>query len=206
VGGFGGVAGLAHLLREQAFQALVDATHAFAAQMSQHAVSAAHSAGVPLLRVENRAWSTVEGDRWLRVPDMRAAAQALGAQPRRVFLSVGRLEAHAFLAAPQHDYLVRAVDPFDPGLPRARVLAARGPFALEHERKLLVDERIDVLVSKNAGTRATYAKIEAARLLGLPVVMVDRPVLPEATVVHSVEDALSWLEALHGKASMERGV
>jgi precorrin-6A/cobalt-precorrin-6A reductase len=206
VGGFGGVEGLVGFLRDGGYHALVDATHAFAAQMSAHAVAAADITGTPLLRVEKPAWQAQPGDRWLEVADMHAAARALGEAPRRVFLSVGRLEIAAFAAAPQHDYLVRAVDPFDPGLPRARVLCARGPFALDAELELLRDERIEVLVSKNAGTPATFAKLEAARALGLPVVMVARPALPPAEVVGTVEAAVQWLEALHGSASSRRGV
>jgi precorrin-6A/cobalt-precorrin-6A reductase len=207
VGGFGGVEGLAAFLREGSYAALVDATHAFAAQMSAHAVAAAERTGTPLLRVELFAWQPTPGDVWQEVADMHAAAQALSSQPpRRVFLSVGRLEIAAFAAAPQHHYLVRAVDPFEPGLPHARVLCARGPFALADERALLREERIEVLVSKNAGTPATHAKLVAARELGVPVVMVARPRLPAATVVGTVEAALAWLEALHDAPSSRRGV
>jgi precorrin-6A/cobalt-precorrin-6A reductase len=199
VGGFGGVPGLIEYLQAERCAALVDATHPFAAQMSRHAAQAAQATGTPLLRVECSPWQRVAGDRWLEVPDMAAVAAALGERPLRVFSSVGRLEVEAFQAAPQHDYLLRAVDEFEHGLPRARVLAARGPFELEGERALLVRERIDILVSKNAGTAATYAKLEAARALQLPVVMVARPVLPQVPTVSSVESALGWLQALRDR-------
>ncbi len=206
VGGFGGVPGLVACLQEQRFDALIDATHAFAAQMSHHAVTAAEAAGIPLLRIEIPAWREGVGDHWQNVPDMQQAALALGPAPRRVFLSIGRLEVAAFAAAPQHDYLIRAVDAFEPPLPRARVLALRGPFVLNAERALFTRERIDIIVSKNAGTAATYAKVEAARDLFLPVIMVERPRLPQAQTVASVEQACAWLEAIHGALSRRRGV
>ena len=136
---------------------------------------------------------------------MHAAAQALTPEPRRVFLSIGRQEVGAFQAAPQHDYLIRAVNAFDPGLPRARVILARGPFELESELALLEREAIEVIVSKNSGTSATYAKILAARKLGLPVILVERPTLPEAEVARTLEQLVSWLDALHC-ASVRRGV
>jgi precorrin-6A/cobalt-precorrin-6A reductase len=199
VGGFGGVPGLIEYLQAERCAALVDATHPFAAQMSLHAALAAQATGTPLLRLECPPWQPVAGDRWCNVPDMAAAAAALGEQPRRVFSSVGRLEVEAFHAAPQHDYLLRAVDDFESGLPHARVLAQRGPFELDDERALLASERIDILVSKNAGTPATYAKLAAARELGLPVVMVARPVLPVVPTVATAESALHWLHTLQGE-------
>jgi precorrin-6A/cobalt-precorrin-6A reductase len=200
VGGFGGVAGLIEYLQRERIAALVDATHPFAAQMSTHAVLAAGATGVPLLRLERAAWRARPGDQFIEVADMHAAAFAIGVMPRRVFLSVGRLEVAAFAAAPQHAYLIRAVDAFDPqqnGLPHARVIAARGPFDLAQERALLERERIEVVVSKNSGTPATYAKIEAARALQLPVIMLARPPLPAATCAASIAEVATWLAALH---------
>lgn len=194
VGGFGGTEGLCQHLRRERYRALVDATHPFAAQMSRNAAQAAALCGVPLVRLEGPPWSPVEGDRWLQVATMAEAAAALGAAPRRVLSTVGRLEVGAFAAAPWHEYLIRAVDAFEPPLPRARVLTARGPFELSAERALLERERIDVLVSKNSGTPSTYAKIAAARELAIPVVMVSRPSLPAVTTVPDVSVALAWLE------------
>jgi precorrin-6A/cobalt-precorrin-6A reductase len=210
VGGFGGADGLAAYLEREAFRALLDATHPFAAQISRNAALAAAACGVPLARLEPPPWSSTAGDRWTTLPDMAAAAQALasapfGDEPRRVFLSIGRLELDAFAAVPWHDYLIRAVDPFEPRLPRARVIAARGPFALPDELGLLQRERIEVLVSKNAGTASTRAKLDAARQLGLPVLMVARPRLPAVPLLADAEEAHAWLNGLHG-TSMRRGV
>ncbi|HEX5659763.1 MAG TPA: cobalt-precorrin-6A reductase [Polyangiales bacterium] len=196
VGGFGGAEALGVFLAR--FDALIDATHPFAAQISANAVVAARAADVPLLRLVRPAWP--REDTWVEVASMRAAAQALGDAPKRVFLTIGRLEVGAFKHAPQHHYVVRAVDAFEPDLPDAKVIAARGPFRLDDERALLERERIDVLVSKNAGTPATYDKLRAARERKLPVIMVARPVLPDAPEVATVEEAEAWLR--HGS---ERG-
>jgi precorrin-6A/cobalt-precorrin-6A reductase len=204
IGGFGGVAGLCDFLRAGAYDALIDATHPFAAQMSCNALQAAQALQLPLLRVERPAWPQFEGDCWHEVEDMQAAAKALGPTPRRVFLTIGRLEIDAFSSAPQHHYLVRAVDPFELPLPAAKLITARGPFDVSAERELLQREAIDVIVSKNAGTTATYAKIAAARALALPVIMVRRPQLPAAETVATVDAALSWLTSHHG-ASQRRG-
>lgn len=199
VGGFGGGSGLVAFLRAGEYQALIDATHAFAAQISRNAAYAAQTLGLPFLRLVRAPWQRQGGDLWQEVPDMQAAARALGVPSRRVFLSIGRLEVEAFCSVPQHDYLLRAVEPFVPpaGLPRARVIAARGPFSVADELALLERERVELLVSKNAGTPSTYAKIEAARVRSIPVVMVARPFLPPAAEVATHEAALAWLQALH---------
>ncbi|HET6334886.1 MAG TPA: cobalt-precorrin-6A reductase [Polyangiales bacterium] len=204
IGGFGGLDGLAEFLIRERFAALVDATHPFADQMSSNACAAAQRVCVPLIRLERAAWRALPGDRWIEVANMAAAVSAIGETSRRVFLSVGRTEVDAFRVAPQHEYLIRAVDTFMPELPRARVLAARGPFALADETELLTRERIEVVVSKNSGTDATYAKLEAARALALPVIMVARPQLPAAPLAHTLSEIEVWLEALHRSAPDQR--
>lgn len=197
IGGFGGVAGLEGYLRAERIGAVVDATHPFAARISAHAAQACTSLGVPLAVLTRRPWTPVEGDRWSEVADVPAAVAALGPVPRRVFLTVGRLSLPAFAAAPWHDYLVRTIDPPEPAenLPSQRLLLARGPFSMEDECALLTRERIDIVVSKNSGGAATSAKIEAARRLGLPVIMIARPAMPAVPVVTDAEAALAWIEA-----------
>ena len=194
IGGFGGVEGLCAFLDEHAVTALVDATHPFAEQMSANAVEAARRMGVPLLSLQRPAWQARDGDRWSEVLDARAAMQALGPAPRRVFLTTGRLELPAFLAAPQHFYLVRSVDPPEELPPRARLILARGPFAEADEIRLMQEEAIDILVTKNSGGSATYGKISAARRLGLPVILLRRPKTAEVETVATAQEALAWIE------------
>lgn len=197
VGGFGGTAGLIAYLQAQRITQLIDATHPFAAQMSQHAIEACAATGIPLLALERPAWAPVPGDLWTEVPDMAAAAQALQPQHRKVFLAIGRKQLGAFSSAPDHDYLLRVVDPLDdaPALPRHTTLVGRGPFALADELAMLRAHAVDCVVSKNAGGPDTYAKIEAARLLQLPVILVARPVLPARARCETPEQAMQWLSA-----------
>ncbi len=196
VGGFGGVAGLADWLRAEGISHVVDATHPFAAQMSRNAVEAAAATGIPLIALEREPWKAGEGDRWTDVPDLAAAVAALGEAPRRVFLAIGRQTLDAFAGAPQHHYLLRLVDPpTEPlPLPRAEAVIARGPFTLEGDRALLKAHRIEVIVAKNAGGAGAEAKLVAARELGLPVVLIDRPWVPERRVARTVGEVMGWLE------------
>jgi precorrin-6A/cobalt-precorrin-6A reductase len=206
-GGFGGVAGLAEYLREQRIDVLVDATHPYAAVISANAAEAARVSSVKLLALRRPAWRKVAKDNWIEVDSIEHAVPAIGEAPLRVFLALGRKELRPFESAPQHVYLVRSVDRVDPPLavPHAHYIVARGPFSEAEDRALLQQHRIDLIVAKNSGGEATYGKIAAARALGLPVIMLKRPALPEVDSVATVDDALAWLD--HALTlSTERGV
>jgi len=196
VGGFGGIDGLAAYLREHRIDLLVDATHPFAAHMPHHAASAARHCQVAHLRVCRPAWTPQPGDRWHVVRDLEHAADALRAfAPVRVFLTTGRQELAPFARVDDAWFLVRAIEePSEQPLANVSIVLARGPFAEPDERALLVEHRIDVIVSKNSGGHAAEAKLAAARSLGLPVVMVARPPGPDVPTVETAEEALAWME------------
>jgi precorrin-6A/cobalt-precorrin-6A reductase len=195
-GGFGGAEGLARYLRDERIEVLIDATHPYAAVISANAAQAAKAAGVPLIALRRPAWSKIDGDDWIEVDSVADAVAALGAAPRRVFLAQGLKELQPFAAAPQHDYLIRSVDPVDPPLkvPHAAYIVARGPFSATEDRALLERHGIEIIVAKNSGGAATYGKIAAARALGLTVIMLKRPALPEVESAATVDEVLAWLD------------
>lgn len=207
VGGFGGVAGLAGYLRSHRVTHLVDATHPFAATMSAHAVEAARLAGIAHIALTRPAWEPVAGDRWTRVSDIEGAVAALAGPARRVMLALGRMHVEAFAARPQHHYLLRFVDmPDDPPvLPRHTLIVDRGPFTADGDRSLMQVHAIELVVCKNAGGVGAEAKLIAARQLGLPVLMIDRPAVPDRAEVYRLEDVLAWLGHDTGSGT-ERGV
>ncbi|HZU64440.1 MAG TPA: precorrin-6A/cobalt-precorrin-6A reductase, partial [Novosphingobium sp.] len=135
------------------------------------------------------------GDRWQPVADMAAACAALPQAPARVFLAIGKQQLDVFAAAPQHVYLLRLVDP--PAaplpLPHAEVVIDRGPFGVEGDIALLRRHAITHVVAKNAGGAGASAKLAAARALGLPVLLVERPQLPPRRVLGEVNAVLGWL-------------
>jgi precorrin-6A/cobalt-precorrin-6A reductase len=196
-GGFGGAEGLAAFLRENFIAAVIDATHPFAVNISANAAAACRQERIPLAILTRPAWTPAPGDRWIDAEDGAAAATALGEEPRTVLLAIGRQDLSAFRGARHHRYLVRSVDAVAPAdLPAgARQLLARGPFDTAGELQLLRDERIDIVVSKNSGGDATYAKIAAARQLGLPVIMVRRPQPRTPGAMHETSTVLAWLDA-----------
>lgn len=198
VGGFGGVPGLTRYLREEGIDAVVDATHPFAARITANAVAACAAAGVPRLRLDRPAWKPVPGDDWRQVPDLQAAAALLPALGSRAFLTVGSSELWPFKEVPGVWFWARMIEPpAAGGLPETfTIVQARGPFSLDDEEAFLRRNRIDVLVTKNSGGDAAAAKLAAARGLRVPVVMVDRPPSPPGDGAPGIAETVEWLRPI----------
>lgn len=194
VGGFGGVSGLADYIRRERITHVIDATHPFAAEMSRHAVQACAQTGTPLIALERAPWTKAPGDTWIEVADVTAAAAALPETPANVFLAIGRQHIAPFAAKPQHVYTLRFVDPPEAPLPFvADVIVSRGPFTFDGELETMRARDIAWIVARNSGGDGARAKIDAARMLGLPVIMIARPRLPERLRVESVAEIMHWL-------------
>ncbi|MEN8709272.1 MAG: cobalt-precorrin-6A reductase [Paracoccaceae bacterium] len=200
VGGFGGVKGLAYYIAQEQITHVVDATHPFAAQMSDHAVRACAMTGRPLCALTRAAWEAQAGDRWLSVPSIEAAVATLVGRRRTVFLAIGRMHIDQFAAQPQHRYILRLVDPpkTEPLLPDHVSIISRGPFEYDDDVELMRKHRVDVIVSKNAGGLGARSKIDAARDLGKQVIMIDRPAVPARVETFSAQEALEWVAAHSG--------
>lgn len=193
IGGFGGANGLAAFLRSETFDAVVDATHPFAATITANAAVATSAAGVPLLVLRRPGWDV--DPMWTLVPDMAAAASwVLDWSGESVFLTTGRRDLAVFATDSAHRFLVRTVDPPDGELPpKMTLLLDRGPYTVEGETALMREHDVGLLVTKNSGGPLTEAKLAAARALGVQVLVVDRPSLPPGvTAVDTVGDAFSW--------------
>ena len=195
IGGFGGEAGLVRYLQTEQIDLLIDATHPFAAQISRNAAGAADRVGIPRLMLIRPAWTRSPEDNWIEVESVEAAVTAIPASAERIFVTIGRQQLAPFATLTDKWCLMRSIDPPDLSilLPPGKLLLERGPFNLERERELLREYQIQAIVSKNSGGDATYAKIIAARELGLPVVMVQRPIVPAGEIVTDVAGAMEWL-------------
>ena len=195
VGGFGGANGLADYISRENITHVVDATHPFAVEISHNAVAACMSNGTPLIALVRPPWVKEPGDIWTEVIDIASAVSALPAEPARVFLAIGRQHIAPFGAKPQHAYTLRFVDPPHEALPlaNAEVLVSRGPFSFHGELDMMRARRIEWIVARNSGGAGARAKIDAARELGLPVVMIKRPELPDRMRVESVVEVMHWL-------------
>lgn len=194
IGGFGGVDGLRTWLHDERIDAVVDATHPFAATMTAHAASACGDLGVPLLVLARPQWDT--GTATVVKSDTEAAEEVARQRYSRIFLTSGRSAINAF-AGSDAWFLIRVVTAPDTLPRRHRLVLSRGPYRFDDELHLMTRHRIDALVTKNSGGAMTRAKVDAAAALGIPVVMVARPPLPDGvTTVGTVEAAARWVAGL----------
>lgn len=189
-GGFGGAGGLTDYLKEVGADLLIDATHPYAAQISAHAAEAADAAGTPRLHLDRPAWVEQEGDRWVHVKDIGAAVREISRKSDACLITTGVNGLDAFTPIVTTKLFVRLIEkPETLPLRDAEVVIGTPPYKKDDEVALMQILGIDLMVTKNAGGDATYAKIEAARTLGIEVIMIDRPALPPGEAVASVDEA-----------------
>lgn len=198
-GGFGGADGLARYLREEKIAYLINATHPFADQISTNAAAAAATTQVPLLRLLRPGWQAQADDRWIMAQDIAEAASLCRREGGHIFLTTGSNDLAAFAGIHNAHFVVRVVDaPEVMPLHDCVTITARGPFSLADELALMAEHHVNLLVTKNSGGDATSAKLEAARKLGLPVIMVERPAIalePQSPITNGVDEAIEHLLA-----------
>lgn len=204
-GGFRQFGGLNTYIQQQNISAILDATHPYAKLMSTTAVDAAKACHIPCWRFHRSAWQASEGDHWQHYPDWQTLASQLSAF-KSVFLSCGQLtqtQVDGFLIFPQQQQLLRTAAQAHVNRPNSmQWVKAIGPFDLTTELELLKRYHIDVIVSKNSGGDATSAKLDAARALNIPVMLLQRPTLPKADAAFNQRDAcLSYIASYYRRGS-----
>ncbi len=209
-GGFGGANGLTSYLTTNNIDAIIDATHPFATKISANAHLAAASAPCPIVHLWRAPWQKTSNDHWIEVPTMQAAATCLKPDHSPIFLTIGRLELNQFLERSDLTFLTRAIEPPKSSDPvksdritqhpteawpdNFKFIYAKGPFTYKEEEALIKQHNIKAIVTKNSGGDKAYAKLEVARALNLPVIMIERPEKPNGPCVSTTKEALTWLE------------
>ena len=196
VGRFGSAEALQAVIEAEGYGAVLDATHPFADRISHQAHQAAQALDLPHAQVLRPTWQPGPADRWHTAPDADAAARLL--RPgQRVFVTSGQETVQALRAGSQARLWVRqkASTPRQVW-PDVTYVPGHGPFSTEDECKTFRDLQIEALVTKNSGGSASRSKLDAARALGLPVILIDRPARPNCLRLNSVEAALAWVATL----------
>jgi len=196
VGGFGGADGLADYLLGESIGAVIDATHPFATQITDHAVQACRNADVGYLRLDRPEWVVPSDTDVIFVPDAAQAARLVARSSSSAFLTIGRKDLAAFESLGKAKLLIRAIEAPDPALKfdNATFVTARPPFTLDDEIALMEAHQIDTLVTKASGGEATRAKLDAAAKIGARIILLRRPPPPDGERVFSVGEAVAWLD------------
>ncbi|MEO4041650.1 cobalt-precorrin-6A reductase [Hoeflea sp. CAU 1731] len=191
IGGFGGVEGLETFLRAEGIDILIDATHPFAASMSLHAAEAAGRIGTPLLTLLRPAWKRRTGDRWTEVGGLNEAALAVP-EGACAFLALGSQHISAFAERTDAHFIVRMVDRpgQTPPLASCELVIRRPGETVADEIDLFRSRSVTCVVSRNSGG-GSYEKIQAARELGIPVIMIARPAPPPGATFATVDALLA---------------
>lgn len=194
-GGFGGVEGLSAYLRDGQFEACINATHPFAAQMTENARLAATATGIPLLRLARPGWKRLPDDIWNEVESIESAVEAVG-RDDIVFLALGAQGSRPFARLAYARFVIRTSDPvpMEARWSNARYLTGLPNHESVLESDVFQENHVSLLVARNSGGDRGYAKIAAARSLGLPVVMIAPPKESGGRSVTCVPDAVAWLK------------
>lgn len=198
LGGFGGAEGFTHYLQEAGITAVLDATHPFAKDISHRSAAICKELGIPYCLYVRPPWVPEAGDTWTMLKDEADAARYI-ARGATVFLATGRKTLERFANLSSCHLICRQIDPPNGPFPfeNGEFLIGRPPFSLKDEIALFKSLGVDWLIVKNAGGTASFSKLEAARVLGLNVGMIERPDLPEALSVSTIGQAINWGKA-HG--------
>ncbi|NVK33871.1 MAG: cobalt-precorrin-6A reductase [Rhodobacteraceae bacterium] len=199
IGGFGGATGMAHYLQSEEVDLVIDATHPYAAIISGNAVIACNKTKVPLLRLVRPEWKADEADQWEHFPNIVALSNALpeGARP---FLAIGKKQIGTFLHRSDVSAVVRMIETPEMPVPSSWQLIQSRPLdTVEAEQALFEENNITHLVCKNSGGSRSYAKIEAARALELPVLMIDRPPLAPAESFEEIDELIGKCSELFAR-------
>ena len=197
IGGFGGRGEQEKYIKDNGFKAIVDATHPFAHRITTRTANIARALGVPHLMLRRPGWVPGDGDDWTFLDKGQDAAQHIPVGAT-VFLATGRQTLQEFSNLADRTLICRQIDPPDGPFPfpNGEFLVGRPPFSVEDEMALFQARKVDVLVVKNAGGALSRTKLDAARILGIPVLLIRRPPLPPGPRVSDVEAALAWVRAL----------
>ncbi len=191
-------------IREQGIHILVDASHPYAVNVSRNAMEACHREGIPYLRYERDITQITYKN--IHVAHSYEEAAALSSSlGRHIFLTTGSRNLEKFVQAkeladcvltarvlPTSEVLSRCEEL---GLSPKQIIAMQGPFSKEMNLSMFQQCQAEVIVTKNSGIiGGTDTKIEAAKELGLPLVLIDRPVLSYDHVAHTYDEVIRFVE------------
>jgi precorrin-6A/cobalt-precorrin-6A reductase len=195
--------GMAALVCRQHIRAIVDVTHPYASEVRATAAHVAERMHIPYLTYV-RPGSIAPDDGVRQVASHQEAAEAAFAVGKSVLLTIGSKHVAPYVAEARRTNIplvarvlahVESLQACrDAGLPEDCIISGRGPFSVEQNRRLLRQFEIGVIVTKDSGDRGgVREKLEAARLEGCQVIVVDRPKVPVAKACATLPELVGGL-------------
>lgn len=181
---------------------VLDATHPFAVRITRIAQEVCQRLGVPLVRYERPDWTPPDGTHL--VDSFAEAANLLPSLGTRILFAIGAKQLKHFTHLHRQLQLWARVLPSplsvqqarDAGFAPEHILAMRPPFSRDFNRAIFQDHQIEVIVTKASGREGgVVEKVEAARNLGIAVVMIRRPEGADPNAVSSIEAAVRACQA-----------
>lgn len=192
---------LKKFLLTQGVSCVVDASHPYAENISRYAIQACRELSIAYCRFE-RPKVPGEGD-FITCREFQEAGELAAACQGNIFITIGKNHIAQVLAGipelervrvrvlPQSE-TIRQLE--DLGLNADHIIAMKGPFSEEMNYLMFREAAASVLISKDSGTQGgTDHKIEAARRLGMKIILVSRP---ELNYPHQFSDLDGLLDHL----------
>ncbi|SMX31416.1 cobalt-precorrin-6A reductase [Octadecabacter ascidiaceicola] len=197
IGGFGGEEGFRAFVNAKGVSAVLDATHPFAEHISNRTARVCSELGLPYAQLVRPVWTPETGDNWTAI-DAPTDAAALIPEDAVVFLATGRQTLADYADLEGRRVLCRLIDPPTAPFPfeGGEFVIGRPPFSPRSEAQLFQALGVTHLVVKNAGGEGGRAKLDAARALNIPVLMLKRPAMLAGTQLSNVPEALAWVSSL----------
>jgi precorrin-6A/cobalt-precorrin-6A reductase len=196
IGGFGGVEGFRDYLATNGIRGVLDATHPFASVMTHTAAKVCADLKLPHVILQRQGWKPQVNDTWHYVDSVEQTADLIP-KGATVFLGTGRKTLPEFSCLAGRTLINRVIDTPNKPFPfkNGEFLVGTPPFPIAEEVAMFRAKAIDWIVVKNAGGDKSRSKLDAARELGLPVILIKRPKLPKAEIVKTVDAAVEWAQA-----------
>lgn len=197
--------GLVALLKEAAIQAVVDASHPYAANASQNAMAACEAVGIPYIRYERPAVPLPAYEKLYEVYDAAEAAKMAASLGNTVFLTTGSRALAVFKSEPllADKRVIARVLPeqsvlqecLELGFSPRDIVAMQGPFSHELNVAMFTEFQTEVVVTKNSGqVGGSDTKISAAMALDLPLVVISRPKIQYGTAGYSKPEIIALVK------------
>ena len=184
VGSCGGAEGIANVIRENGYDIVVDATHPYALNITEHIKQACEATGAFYIRLK-RSDSDTDSDRIVKVSTVQEAVDYLKDKEGNILASTGSKDIALYTQIPNYRERVtaRVLSTMESvqkcaeyGFSGKNLICAQGPFSEDTNYATLKQIDAKYIVTKDSGTAGGYEdKVRAAMRAGATVVLIERP-------------------------------